>query len=67
MTKGEALGHMLKLVEDGVLVRNTKNDSDLNKYMTDSVRLVLVLKEAQEALKTPPNEQLHCRVSERDA
>ncbi|HEX3156822.1 MAG TPA: hypothetical protein VHV32_19490 [Candidatus Angelobacter sp.] len=45
-----ALGHMLKLVEDGVLVRNTKDDGNMTAFVEQSVRLTRVLKQAQEAL-----------------
>lgn len=45
-----ALGHMLKLVEDGVLVRNVKDDGNMTAFVEQSVRLTRVLKEAQEAL-----------------
>ena len=45
-----ALASLLKLVEDGVLVRNTANDGDLMKYMRQSTDLTLALKQAQEVL-----------------
>jgi hypothetical protein len=46
------LAAMLRLVEDGILVRNTRDDDDFMKFMRDSVRLTQVLKDAQEALAT---------------
>lgn len=46
-----ALGQLLRLVEEGVLVRNTDNDGDLMKYMRQSTTLVLALKQAQEVLE----------------
>lgn len=45
-----ALGHMLKLVEDGVLVRNTADDGDMTKFVEQSARLARVLTQAQESL-----------------
>jgi hypothetical protein len=45
-----ALGEMLKLVEDGVLVRTTKDDGSMGEFVGQSVRLTRVLKQAQEAL-----------------
>jgi len=45
-----ALGHMLKLVEDGILVRNTKDDGSMTTFVEQSARLTRVLKQAQEAL-----------------
>lgn len=45
-----ALGQMLKLVEDGVLVRNTKEDDSMTAFVEQSHRLTNVLKQAQEAL-----------------
>lgn len=44
-----SLAEMLKLVEDGILVRNTANDEDFQTYITQSNRLVVVLKNAQTA------------------
>lgn len=46
-----ALAGLLKLVEVGVLVRNTKDDGDFVKYMRQSTELVLSLKQAQEVLE----------------
>jgi hypothetical protein len=46
-----ALGQMLKLVEDGILVRNTKDDGKMTDFIEQSVRLTSALKAAQEALK----------------
>jgi hypothetical protein len=46
-----ALGQMLKLVEDGVLVRNIKDDGSITAFVEQSTRLANVLKQAQEALK----------------
>lgn len=43
-----ALGHMLKLVEDGVLVQYISGD--MTKFTEQSARLKKVLKQAQEAL-----------------
>jgi hypothetical protein len=45
------LGHLMKLIEDGVLVRNVENDGDYIKYMRQSTELVLVLRQAAEVLK----------------
>jgi hypothetical protein len=45
-----ALAVLMKLVEDGVLVRNVSNDGDLMKYMRQSTDLILALKQAQEVL-----------------
>lgn len=45
-----ALGKMLKLVEDGILVRNIANDDDFQTYLMQSNRLVVVLNEAQKVL-----------------
>ena len=44
-----ALGKILKLVEDGILVRNADGDEDFACYMKQSMRMVEVLKEAQES------------------
>jgi hypothetical protein len=46
-----ALGQLLRLVEDGVLVRNAEGDEDFAKYMRQSTTLVLALKQAQEVLE----------------
>ena len=46
-----ALAQLLKLVEDGVLVRNTRDDGDFIKYMRQSTDLILALKQAQEVLE----------------
>lgn len=48
-----ALGQLLKLVEDGVLVRNTKDDGDFNSYLRQSVKLSTVLHDAQDSLRRP--------------
>jgi hypothetical protein len=45
-----SLGEMLKLVEDGVLVRNTKDDGNMTAFVEQSVRLARVLTQAQQAL-----------------
>lgn len=49
-SKGMALGQMLKLVEDGVLVRNIQDDGNMTAFVEQSARLARVLKQAQEAL-----------------
>lgn len=49
----KSLGEMLKLVEDGVLVRNTKDDGNFAQFAIDSFRLARVLKEAQQSLSGP--------------
>ena len=49
----KSLGEMLKLVEDGVLVRNTKDDGNFAQFAIDSFRLARVLKEAQQTLSDP--------------
>jgi heme A synthase len=46
-----SLGQMLKLIEDGILVRNTKDDGKMTDFVEQSIRLTTVLKAAQEALK----------------
>ena len=56
-----ALGQMLKLVEDGILVRNIKDDGDVNKYLEQSVRLAMVLKQAQEALAPTDATKTHAQ------
>ena len=48
-----ALATLLKLVEDGVLVRNTANDGDPLKYMRQSTDLILALKQAQDVMEAP--------------
>ena len=45
-----ALATIMRLVEDGVLVRNTKIDDDFTAYMRQSTTLVVALKMAQEIL-----------------
>lgn len=45
-----ALAQLLKLVEDGVLVRDTKDDGDFSKFLQRSLYLTRALKEAQEVL-----------------
>jgi hypothetical protein len=49
-----SLGEMLKLVEDGILVRNIEHDEDFGSYITQSNRLIVVLKNAQKAMETQP-------------
>jgi uncharacterized radical SAM superfamily Fe-S cluster-containing enzyme len=44
------LASLMKLVKDGVLVRNTAHDGDPAAYMKMSIELVSVLKAAQEIL-----------------
>ena len=46
-----ALATLIKLVEDGVLVRNIANDDDPIQYMRQSTTLVLALQQAQEVLQ----------------
>ena len=46
-----ALAQLLRLVEDGVLVRNTARDHDFMVYIQQSTNLVLALKQAQEVLE----------------
>ena len=50
MTANAIVGQFMKLVEDGVLVRNTAYDDDFMRYLRDSQRLVETLKAAQELL-----------------
>ena len=45
-----ALGEMLRLVEDGILVRSTKDDRDFMTFMQQSARLTRILREAQDVL-----------------
>ena len=45
-----SLGQMLKLIEDGILVRSTANDGNTLRYLKDSTRLIAVIKTAQEIL-----------------
>lgn len=45
-----ALAGILKLIEDGVLVRNTADDGDPAKYLNQAIHLARVLKNAQEIL-----------------
>jgi hypothetical protein len=46
-----ALAQLMRLIEEGVLVRNISSDLDIVKYMRDSTTLVLALKQAQDALE----------------
>ncbi len=45
-----ALATIMRLVEDGILVRNTKQDADPVSYMRQSTDLILALQQAQEVL-----------------
>lgn len=45
-----SLATLMKLVEDGVLVRNIKGDADPVIYMRQATTLVMALKQAQEVL-----------------
>jgi len=45
-----ALATIMRLVEDGTLVRNTAQDADPVSYMRQSTTLVLALQQAQEVL-----------------
>jgi hypothetical protein len=45
-----ALAQLMQTVEDGVLVRNIKDDGDFMTYLRQSTHLVQVLKQAQEVL-----------------
>ena len=46
----EALKELMKLIEDGVLVRDTSQDADVMKFFHQGVRIARVLKMAQIAL-----------------
>ena len=46
-----SLAMLLKLIEDGVLVRNISDDGDPVQYMRQSTTLVLALQQAQEVLQ----------------
>lgn len=45
-----ALRAVVALIEDGVLVRNTAGDGNFAKFTTDGLRIVKVLKQAQDVL-----------------
>ncbi len=45
------LGEVMKLIDEGILVRNTKDDADFKKFLEQGIRIVRVLKSAQEALE----------------
>jgi len=53
-----ALAQLMRLVEDGVLVRNINNDRDIKKYLYDSTILVMALKQAQDALELEPSDEM---------
>ena len=46
-----ALFELLKMIEDGVLVRNTKDDADPVKYMRQSTDLILAINQAHEIMR----------------
>ena len=46
----EALVELMKLIEDNVLVRNTDNDGDHDAFVTQGLRIVKVLQQAQAAI-----------------
>ena len=46
----EALKGLMALINDGLLVRSTKNDAHLPSYLAESTRLVKVLADAQAAI-----------------
>ena len=48
----DALSAVLKLLDDGVLVRNTDNDHDVMAFMRQSMRITQILKAAQDALES---------------
>ena len=50
MTANAIVGRFMKLIEDGILVRNTSHDDDFSRYLRDSTRLVQLLKDAEALL-----------------
>lgn len=52
--KSALLGELLRMIEDGALVRNTRNDDDLMVYVRESAHLASILKQVQQALDGVP-------------
>ncbi len=49
----QALSGVMKLIEDGDLVRNIENDGDVMTYMKQGLRIALALQLAEQALDMP--------------
>ena len=46
------LKEVMKLIDDGILVRNTENDGEYSVYLKQGLRLVGTLKSIQEVLES---------------
>ncbi len=57
-TTRQALSNVMKLIEDGDLVRNIENDGDVMKFMKQGLRIALALKQAENALGSPVSESI---------
>lgn len=47
----EALGDVMKLIDEGLLVRDIKEDGNFAVFMRQSIRIVRVLKRAQDIVE----------------